>query len=397
MKEDNEQGKRQNKIRDEAEDEYYCYCDLLKEIYSLGRVNYYDKVMAHCLLASFTSQMVREYYSYRYSDGEREKSFGRLKKLLGHTFGNEWLGENMPMGESILRIVIRKYKMGYIQNGDYKNFNIVHSYTDKNIRNKYDLLINTLMKAVQCLECFSLLISNCKDSEKKAMRPKWEIKLIDEESGEITVSIKSKMENIDFDILGFIGRELIDAKKPEYRVQIKQSLTDAVILCLKEYQVDKKFLDCGDWENDIREKINKNSIWYTWEVSQDQYKVFFPFYNLDMTYNIIKRVRRKARADYSIKDEEIFNYFKTFYGYIAFELKMEDDYYNQGKGPGDDDRTTMYKDFAECPFIQAVGFNYMGVVQDTKLDGDLFQKILYESLQELEPDKDKFDLNDQNI
>lgn len=85
------------KTGDIREQEYY-YGGLLWKIYGWGRRAYEDKPLISCILASFTSEMVRENINYRYHPypEKREKYRRRLVQFLGNSFGNKWTGKAFP-------------------------------------------------------------------------------------------------------------------------------------------------------------------------------------------------------------------------------------------------------------------------------------------------------------
>lgn len=130
----------------------------------------------------------------------------------------------------------------------------------------------------------------------------------------------------------------------------------------------------------IRTKVDDCSIWHG---TAEDYKILFPFYNLDMAYNVMKRVRRKVEKDRTVNvEEDLLKYFKTVYGYIAYELKREDEFYNE-ESENESNELKMYEDFRKIPFIKTVGFECKDapeIKMGTELDERLFQKMLQECL-----------------
>ena len=77
----------------------YNYGDLLECIHTWGRKREQDKPLIHCIMASFTSEMVHECICYMYSPDEtkRNKSRRKLEHFLGEGFGNDWIGKMLPV------------------------------------------------------------------------------------------------------------------------------------------------------------------------------------------------------------------------------------------------------------------------------------------------------------
>lgn len=104
----------------------------------------------------------------------------------------------------------------------------------------------------------------------------------------------------------------------------------------------------------------KESIWHEHDERHNNI-IYFPFYNLDMSYNIMKRVLRKMKDGGKIEEyEQIGNYFRKAYGYIIEELNKEGEYYEKMKKGGEDKDdegfAELAKRFISCPFIRYFGF-----------------------------------------
>lgn len=149
----------------------------MKEIYDIGRKNYNDKVLGHCILASFTSEMVREYYSYcRNEDAEAKKwAAKRLKKFRGFTFGGEWLCENMP---KVNWEEGRQHPFAYIHIENRAKAEITDSFLigDQN-QDTTEKLISEAEEFVRYLECISFLFSSSRNQVSGLGFPNWTFKI----------------------------------------------------------------------------------------------------------------------------------------------------------------------------------------------------------------------------
>lgn len=365
----------------------YCYGNLLKVIYVLGRKRYGDKPLVHCLLASFTSEMVREYYSYRNNTNEeaRGRAADRLKNFLGLSFGGEWLGGSMPnairqnWSNSMNQSDISVFQIGYIKDGQMSNVEI-KSYFDSDDKQGFDEIerfIMELTEIVPYLECLTLLFSNFRDDAYRNIYPQWRFELEQESREEkyVRVIITSNATSADFDVFGFIGKEMLGEDiKNRLEKSLTENITSSIIRHLKRME---KRITTG--EKVIKEKVEKSvkkhSIWHG---AQEKAAVF-PYYNLDMSYNIMKRVRKKIKETGRVRFDGIYDYFAQVYGFVAQELKKEEaDYTAHGRMKD----LKLYDNFVMCPFISAFGLKCEDkkLNRQSRLSDEIFSYILYQVL-----------------
>lgn len=344
----------------------YCYGDLLGVIYVLGRKRYSDKPLVHCLLASFTSEMVREYYSYRNNTNEeaRGRAAERLKNFLGVSFGGAWLGGSMPeavrrsWSDSMIRSGTSAFQIGYIKDGQISNVRIKGFFDGEQSGGleEIECLVSELTGLVPYLECLTLLFSNFRDAARRNIDPQWEFELEQEgrEDREIRYTIRSNAASADFDVFGFIGREMAEE---EIKNSLEQSLSENIASCIIKH-LGKMGRRITTGEKKIREKVEKsvknNSIWK----GRQGKTAVFPYYSLDMSYNIMKRVRRKIKETGKISSDDIYDFFARVYGFVAEGIREEEKfykdetYYKERKGQY---KVNLYDNFVECPFISAFG------------------------------------------
>lgn len=77
-------------------------------------------------------------------------------------------------------------------------------------------LLDEVVKIVPCMECLSLLFFGYRNSDEKEMDFKWEIEFKDFK-GNIVIVISSTIETANFDIFGFIGKELKDEETDKFK------------------------------------------------------------------------------------------------------------------------------------------------------------------------------------
>ncbi len=388
-------------LRDIDDNQDYCYADLLEALYQLGRSDYDAKPLVHCLLASFTSEMVREYYCYEYGNKEmRGKSAECLKAFLGKTFGGAWFKDfsisevngKYSTGGSGLDAYRSERKVGYINQGLWSKRQIVLKVVriPKELQ-KVDQWLDILVKYIPYLECLTLCFFDFKDSLGRPDAGRWTFELMGNQENGIELKITNSAETMGFDIFGFIGKEFIGGGDGNLEVtKLWEELAKELAECAIKYcGLPKR----GDWEKRFIGRARKVSIWH--RRSSDKWD--FPFYNLDMSYNVMKRVRNKVKEDISLKSEGIYKYFSTVYGYIAGELWREQDFYK--KLIGGEAAPCFYDDFANMPFIKAFGIE----CEDSKLSfkGSLNEEMLgemfYQALKGLTLSEDLRDTEDMDI
>ena len=345
--------KKNRSMKDKVDGQAYSYTDLLETIYHLGRDNYKDKSLVHCILASFTSEMVREYYSYMNNVSKERKAHAaeRLKCLLGNTFGGKWFSDVMP-GISGLHGSGTENLVVYLKDKHMANFN----FDTKQIlilpgENRDEVIMRVLSDIVPLMERLMLLYFNYRDINGKAVEPVWDfdLKIGDSEEGyAIALGINSKIAMADYDIWGFIGRE-IEAKVDEHKGRTN-NLTEALASCLREKLPEMGYVDreISLIAKELKRRISKKSIWNQYDRNRN---IAFPYYNLDLSYNIMKRVRSNLSENVLLKNLSVYGYLCTVYSYVAEELYKEEMAYNDilspSKGP------TFLYDFVGSPFMKA--------------------------------------------
>lgn len=388
-----EQEKHQE-LLDSVDEQEYSYSDLLKDIYELGRLNYGDKALVHCVLASFTSEMTREYYSYMHNPDEeaRKRAARRLKSFLGNTFGGRWFKDIGPEIEAIdsggnpfklrsaIRGNIKKFKYDHIMiathDGDY---------------------IENISCLIPILECAFLLFPNCYNEDGDKVQPIWKTEIAEgviEEGRIYYIEVKSedKLNQADFDIFGFVGKEIeTEMKEASQTEKLLESLMGNLSDIWKKEGRDVSEEDKKKW----REALESKSIWKGMEERQ----VYFPFYNLDMAYNVVKRVRRKIWE--VTRSNSVLQYLQSVNGYVAYELYKEDEYYKgideyiRKERSGSDFKqvaSSFRDDFVSSPYVKAIGYQYWDDDRKEKISGpssideNIFNKLMYNALNDFVSD-----------
>lgn len=350
---------------DRADNIKYRYADLVEALYHLGRDDYRDKGLVHCIIAFLTSEMTREYYHFCAVKNEKD-SKKCLKSFLGDSFGNKWLGEMIPriMFDSKKGIV---EEWGYIERAQINLWQLGNEF---NINQKNESLyeeevINQLIKDseenkyFEVLGMLMLFLSEHRISDGHIMFPEMrfeidEISTVEEGVEEQKIrgySISFETPSATFDIFGFIGKEWNNTQINEISSKIVEKIKKSVQeVAGKGKEIQEKY---AELEKLVREQLGE---WLC-----DNF-LAFPFYSLDMSYNVLKRARKKGSdMGGEIKVEQIYDTMKRAYGYIAAELYFEEEKYKENSIKG----LEWFDNFVNSPFIENFGISYPEEMRDS--------------------------------
>lgn len=399
--------KDRSRLKDIVDGLPYRYSDLLRILYVLGRENHKDKALVHCLLASFTTEMVREYYSYNNSGDREEKnrSAVRLKKILGDAFGGKWFQDCMPKITGELKAVEKgkkvKIEIGYIPDVKMEELQIELNTNVSDTYEKACWMARTLVSLLPCVERLLFLFSNFRDEQGKSVKPNWTFEIIgkntDDDKFSLTLFLNSHTEKADFDMFGFIGKEICETDEKGQRIddisffgeQIREDF-------MKAYQDLYKMIYKDSEKRDVQTDAFKaclcsHSIWN--ETEREHHDITFPFYNLDMSYNIMKRMRKSIKENIKLKEKNVYEYYSTVYGYIADELDGEDKKYREWKSG--ECRPHFLKDFLESPYMR--GFHVRDYMSGRQKDREAMENFLQEIINIIGQEVFELDIDAQGI
>lgn len=369
-----------NRKKDELEvilDEYemgdineqeYTYGDMLEKINKMGRNCYEDKPFVSCVMAAFTSEMVREYLHYCYNpdDKRRKKYKRRLVKFMGNSIGNVWTGEIVP------KVIIKVNGADVVENYGYINAQTsllsikINIERLKEIREK-ELEGESLIKAIKewmveeevitTLEYIDLFAVRREGESYKGVTYKFILnRLVTDGKGEEVVdgdAPRVPLNKEELKILGVGGDIVIDmlgfvAKSFNYEEE-SERLRNNILDGLGEFLMDYFGLerDRKIFYNALKKMVEELSLYRKIRGKKQVSKVSLPFYNLDMTYNIIKRLRRAHCQEFVIEEEfpdKILQSYKDLGRLLAEETGFYQDYTVP-------DYSTAYNN---CPYIDAM-------------------------------------------
>jgi hypothetical protein len=347
------------------DEDKYTYGDLIQGIYEYGRQNEMNKSFVKCILASFTSEMVREKISFTLNPDESSKGYSlrRINQFLGKTIGNHWLGQMVPPikedekglasfgynahGSTTLLDFSFEVKLDDLEDS-IKGY--VKGKANKKIISRYwgnykkILETNHVIPTLECIAMFLIPLSGNANSvpDNKdwvefivSVKEGKEVKEDsvgekEENKSKYFLSFKGQNKNVVFDIFGFVKKSI------NYRPQIDmflENLTKSIVSGILGY-LSEKSTDISTDNRDylfslVHRTVMSNSLFSNshWEENSGA----FPFYDLDLAYNVLKRTRRELLEENpeTINLTGCYEYIKRAYVKLIDVLKRQDDKYKE--------------------------------------------------------------------
>ena len=170
-------------------------------------------------------------------------------------------------------------------------------------------LADILPRVVPYIECLSLFLYNIQDDveELDVARWKFEIDKGNDISGESeSLVIMYDINEIGFDFFGFVGKELDKKGSKNYGASLYLELVKNLSIFMEKYLWKKKieFNQIKRFIGRMERNAKKNSIWFGSEFGKHTIgqEAVFPYYDLDMSYNVMKRVRRKLKEKTRVQE-----------------------------------------------------------------------------------------------
>jgi hypothetical protein len=352
-------------IETEYDEDKYTYGDMIQGIYEYGRQKETNKSFVKCILASFTSEMVREKISFTLNPDESAKGYSlrRINQFLGKTAGNHWLGQMVPP-------IKEKDKdltpFGYNANGvtallefsyEVKLDDLEDSFTgyvkgkaNKKIISKYWNIYKKILETnhiIPTLECMAMFLTPVSGNENSVPDNKDWVEFIvsvkeDKEAkvnsssekqvnkSKYFLSFKGQDKGVVFDIFGFVKKSI------DYKSQIKvflDNLTNSIVSGILGYLSEKSIDISADNHADLFSTVHKtvlsNSMIYNSKWNEECGA--FPFYDLDLAYNVLKRARRELLEENpeTISSADCYKYVKEAYKKLIDVLERQDKKYAQ--------------------------------------------------------------------
>lgn len=381
-------------LKEVAEKGSYTFGEFLGCIYEWGRKDYEYKPLMHCLLASFTSEMTREYINYCYNKDNpdsRKRSKERLEGYLGVGIAGGWLGEglgkvtvrsqDMPNGakneEKDMYVELIAYKKDRDLQQIRISFHLEIMYEDRP-EEKYAQILEECAekKVIPILECIFMCINNYRHAYGGSLcKPQIRIRkaasplVLREPYSEFDFQVKIlNAKCADFDVLGFIKQSVdYESWKKETGEEIYNQIEEFAMKVTGYHKMVNRGRRVEKALQDLR-----SSSMFAGEKSESI--MALPLYNLDLSYNILKRVRNRCIKEFAVacNSGDELDRIDRIYRYIEEELEKNAKEYNEGREEKYPEFSYL-KIFVNDPYIKK--FRELVKDRDTKI---LFSKILKE-------------------
>lgn len=350
-----------------TEREHYNFSDFLECIYKWGRDTYDYKPLTHCILASFTSEMTREYINYRYNiddETSRERSRKRLKGYLGDNISGTWLAEGMGRmtwnviqteesdseeSKSTQKTIEENAEDTMTKEGTAEKDNqgkdgVYIGYLEKRSAKAFGFLfpVDWNKEIEDSKIIFAQIVNHCIENN---ILPIWECLLLcmknfpnSKDEGKSIPKIKMRITrgykagvcikmdvisapHVDIDILGFISHSLDYSL---WKKELETSMVEQLIECVKAISGCKENTE-SEFILKYKRLLEETAIFFG---QGENFEMAFPLYDLDLAYNVLKRVRRKGQAEASVINiKYVVERIKLIYTYIEEELREEEKKY----------------------------------------------------------------------
>lgn len=376
----------------------YSYGELLHALYLWGRVVPEEKPMVHCILASYSAILTKQYihWLYDYEESMQIRAINKLEDVIGGSIVGSWGNYLLPVlksgddssGYEYSRIgMLKQVDMNlgfqldielpmelnvknleswvrYIKDSSLiKHIEILSmffvkakstSYADCSFTPAFSVETETRNEDLQN-EAFAVEEAQMDDGEWKKIDvgrlPTAEANknIIEQEIKPKELRLRSSSIHVyakdvkfaDFDVMGFVVWSL---KIKENIERIENSIFESIFSNLddasKQREQEGKILKTSIQNASILNNRNEKSL------------LPLPIYNLDLTYNIIKRTRKHCSNGMpgEVESKDVLKYLIEQYENIKGQLEDQEKYYNESSET--DEQSTLVQDFIENPFVK---------------------------------------------
>ena len=337
----------------------YSYGEILRIIYCWGRINNESKAFVRCFLAYATLELTKEFYEFDVDNAKKKRYFADI--MNGAVVGS-WADKIMPK----TFISSTPYSIGMLQNVDMKSVFQFDLPTEVGgdcakecltIGNQNDPMYKKIKAYVKTMVVFSMFFEQpsykVKESERwkfvKAIKLKNEEKLDkldqldkfekikkEETEKEETekINIISAEGHVNFNIFSFVSNAFL------YEENVKPMVKSVCDILFDEDETNKKI------KNSIIQEIDKE--FNDWIAISKGFAL--PIYDMDVTYNVVKRLRQRDRVKQSVNINNIWHEIVNIYQFVYDKLEKNDQEY--ASYSSHIEKIEYAKLYIECPYIK---------------------------------------------
>lgn len=320
----------------------YSYGEILRIIYCWGRVSSERKEFMRCLLAFYSLELMRTFYRSLSEDIEkREKAIERLINTVNGSVAGSWAERMFPSVITSKEFKKRlEIKMGIVKDVDMKK--VFSIPVNDLLENKATICIDENFdfekEIPEAIKIFRSVLTVGMFFEQQHYKVEksfnWKLtKPIKEEvpggveenrkklsdAGVTLVDpVEDRIFNTEgkgtFNIFNFVANAM------DYEGNIKplvESLYEVLFSGSKKEQYKERILN----EIGIEEEFRK------WKNYSGGFAI--PLYDIDIIYNVMKRLRQREEFDNKIESGEALEFLKKTYSFVKMKLKENDDWYEK--------------------------------------------------------------------
>lgn len=346
----------------------YSYGEILRIIYCWGRINNESKAFVRCFLAYATLELTKEFYEFDINNAKKRQYFADI--MNGAVVGS-WADKIMPK----TFISSTTYSIGMLQNVDMElvfQFDLpAEAKVDCTkgyliIENKSDPMYKKIRAYVKTMIVFSMFFEQPSYKAKESERWKF-VRASKSENKEKIDNLEEKTENINiisakgyanFNIFSFVSNAFL------YEENVKPMVKSICDILFGEDETN------NETKNSIIQEIDKE--FNDWITLSKGFAI--PIYDMDVTYNIVKRLRQRDRVKQSVNINDIWNEIVDIYQFIYNKLEKNDQEYANYSSYAE--RMEYVKIFIECPYIK-------WILSDAKQNGEEKTRNLVPDINEM--------------
>lgn len=388
----------------------YSYGELLRVIYLYGRLKPENKDFIKCLLAAFTVTFNRQFILMKHYKNEemRNEAKTNLTALLGGSLTGTWTDQMLAKvkDDSNQRDSDAVYSVGNVDGVNMDSIQIKKilpknwiEYGDRTAKGKLKQTLKKKMNWdwVKDLELLLMFFSDFRDGMYNRCKCSMEIlqdifentediksKILKELSSRDSAFDKSDEDtevirlrgHANFNLFGFVNALY---RWDDYFDEVHDAMKN--MIC-SHYKIEKQ----EDMDN-IQKWIEENSLKKEYSTWKNTYCGFaLPFYNLDMTYNVLKRAMNEFEelSAHVVKKESIVDEIGNMYDRVKKQLAAEYEKY-EGSAP-----EAWDKAFSESPFYR----EFMRRWKNNDTQREILENILITSCRN-KPEKQESRMRDE--
>ncbi len=358
------------------------YGQLVEALYELGRINRNKyKPLVRYLLGYFSYAFTKTYIYEKLeveNDGKRLMQKGAFKSLVGGNIVDDWSmflmpntvrNRNMDVDEQGAASGDKSNKvLEYFSN--YRGVTLANMFSfpleKKGRLESEERVFRYVAEMIQNMELLFLFFTNIREEGQKGnINIKsdsflWKFRVYKTEDMNSWISFDPRVENFseialsgDYSVLNFVGNSM-DA------VKLLTKFENGLAFCLAgEYGLLEQ-MESGEekLKADFEKTLNDYSLKIKFEEWEDKFgtpALPLPLYWFDLTYNILKRMKRAMSEEFivSSKTENMFFCIQKLYENIVDQLKEQESFYSL-KGMKPDESSYEYQlaeRFTTCPVV----------------------------------------------